>query len=80
MARQQINLYQAKTNLSALVDKAAAGQEVVIARGGKPVARLVPLEAPRRRLQFGRMKGRMKIAADFDAALPRDVLAAFEGR
>lgn len=80
MRKAQVNLYQAKTHLSALVDRAASGQEVVIARGGKPAARLVCLEEPKRKLVFGLLKGRVKVAADFDAPLPDDLLATFEGR
>jgi prevent-host-death family protein len=75
-----VNIYDAKTQLSKLVDQAAAGKDVVIARGGKPVARLTQLGAPKRKLKFGRLKGKVKIAADFDAALPDEVLAQFEGR
>ena len=76
-----VNIHAAKTRLSRLIDQAAAGEEIVIARAGKPVARLVPLtvaqEKPRRVL--GGMTGRMRVAADFDAPLPDAVLDAFEG-
>jgi prevent-host-death family protein len=75
-----INIYDAKTHLSKLVDQAAAGNDVVIARGGKPVARLTRLDLPKRKLKFGVLKGKVKIAADFDAALPDDVIGQFEGR
>ncbi|MGC4027258.1 MAG: type II toxin-antitoxin system prevent-host-death family antitoxin [Steroidobacteraceae bacterium] len=75
-----VNIYEAKTQLSRLVDQAAAGTDVIIARGGKPVARLTALEAPERKILFGLLKGRVKVAEDFDAPLPPDVLAAFEGR
>jgi prevent-host-death family protein len=75
-----VNIYQAKTQLSQLVDQAAAGQDVIIARAGKAVARLTRLEAPRRKRQFGRLKGRIRVSDDFDAPLPDEVLAAFEGR
>jgi prevent-host-death family protein len=80
MHKAKVNLYQAKTKLSALVQRAAAGGEVVIARAGKPVARLVALQPPKRRIVFGVLKGRVRVAADFDAPLPDAVLAAFEGR
>ena len=77
-----VNIHAAKTHLSRLIDQAAAGDEIVIARAGKPVARLVPLtakaEKPRRVL--GAMTGRMRVAADFDAPLPDAILDAFEGR
>ncbi len=73
-----VNIHAAKTHLSRLVDQAAAGDEIVIARAGKPVARLVPLaEKPKRIL--GLLKGQLKIPRDFDAPLPDDVLALFEG-
>jgi prevent-host-death family protein len=75
-----VNIYEAKTQLSQLVDRAAAGEEIVIGRHGKPVARLTRLAEPPRTLRFGLLKGRAKMAPDFDAALPDDVLAAFEGR
>lgn len=79
MPRKVVNIYEAKTQLSKLVDEAAAGREVVIAKAGVPRARLVPLAAPRRRRRPGGAKGRIRIAADFDAPLPPDVLAAFLG-
>jgi prevent-host-death family protein len=75
-----INIYEAKTQLSKLVEKAASGQDVIIARGGKPVARLTRLEAPQRKIRFGLLKGKVKVAKDFDAPLADDILAQFEGR
>jgi len=75
-----VNIYDAKTQLSKLVEQAAAGKDVVIARGGKPVARLTRLNTPKRALKFGVLKGKIKMAADFDAPLPHDVVAQFEGR
>lgn len=76
----QVNLYAAKTNLSALVDAAAAGEEVVIAKAGKPMARLVAIAVePARERPFGLYRGRVRVSADFDAPLPADLVAAFEG-
>ncbi len=75
-----INIYDAKTQLSKLIEQAAAGKDVVIARGGKPVARLTRLDAPNRKLKFGVLKGKIKLAGDFDAALPDEIVAQFEGR
>jgi prevent-host-death family protein len=75
-----INIYEAKTQLSKLVERAAAGQDVIIARGGKPVARLTRLEPPPRKIRFGLLKGKVKVARDFDAPLPEDLIAQFEGR
>jgi prevent-host-death family protein len=77
----QVNLYEAKTRLSELVDRAAAGEEIVIARHGRPVARLVAYAPPAgKRRKLGVLAGKIWIADDFDAPLPEDVLADFEGR
>lgn len=73
-----VNIYEAKTHLSRLVDQAAAGEDVIIARGGKPIARLTRLGPPKRSVRFGVLKGKVKVADDFDAPLPPDVLKAFE--
>jgi prevent-host-death family protein len=80
LVREAVSLYDAKTRLSALVEQAAGGAEIVITKSGKPKALLVPLghEAPARR--SGRGRGKWRAAADFDAPLPAEVLAAFEGR
>ncbi|MBC7482087.1 MAG: type II toxin-antitoxin system Phd/YefM family antitoxin [Rhizobacter sp.] len=76
----QVNIYEAKTRLSELVDQASRGETVIIAKAGTPLAKLVPLSSgPKRKLVFGLMKGKISIADDFDAPLPDDVLAAFEG-
>jgi prevent-host-death family protein len=72
-----VNVHEAKTHLSRLLDRVAAGTEVTIARAGKPVARLVPLSAPKHR-RLGADRGRVTIAHDFDEPLPDDVLADFE--
>ena len=70
---ESVNIHEAKTQLSKLVAKAAAGGEVIIVKGGKPVARLVPL-APTRIRKLGALKGKLKIPRDFDARLPVEVL------
>ncbi|MCA0242575.1 MAG: type II toxin-antitoxin system Phd/YefM family antitoxin [Proteobacteria bacterium] len=75
-----VNIYDAKTRLSQLVDEAAAGDDVVVSRNGKPVARITQLAPPKRQVRFGVLKGKLSIAPDFDAPLPADVLAGFEGR
>lgn len=72
-----VNIHEAKTSLSKLVESAANGEEIIIARAGRPVARLVKLEEKPRR-QFGWAKS-VTIADDFDAPLPADVQSAFEG-
>jgi antitoxin (DNA-binding transcriptional repressor) of toxin-antitoxin stability system len=77
---RSVNIYEAKTLLSQLVDEAAAGDDVIIGRGGKPVALLTRLTPPKRKIHFGLLKGKVKVSADFDAPLLDDVLAAFEGR
>jgi prevent-host-death family protein len=78
---QTVNIYEAKTQLSKLVDLASSGTDVVIARAGKPVARLTSLKEEKRRLTgLGALKGKGWIAEDFDAPLPDDLLALFEGR
>jgi prevent-host-death family protein len=76
-----INIYEAKTHLSAFVEKAAHGEEIVIAKAGKPMAKLVPLEqkvlSPRK---FGQnVLGVTYIAPDFDAPLPEEIIADFYG-
>ena len=79
MSIATVNIYEAKTQLSKLVDQAAGGDDVVIGRGGKPVARITRLTPAKRPIRFGVLKGKLKVAADFDAPLPADVQAAFEG-
>jgi prevent-host-death family protein len=73
-----VNIHEAKTHLSRLLERVAAGEEVVIAKAGKPVARLIPF-APRGKRILGIDAGKVWIADDFDAPLPDDMLADFEG-
>jgi prevent-host-death family protein len=80
LVRETVSLYEAKTRLSRLVERAAAGEEIVIAKSGKPKALLVPLGDTRAQRRFGRGKGKWRVARDFDAPLPDDVRDAFEGR
>ena len=77
---QTVNIHEAKTQFSRLVDAAASGEEIVIAKAGKPAARLVPMERAKVTRRFGGLKGKVRIADDFDAPLLDDVIAAFEGR
>jgi prevent-host-death family protein len=72
-----VNLHAAKTQLSRLVDDAVGGQDIIIAKAGKPMVRLVPVSAAKRRTGFGADKGKIRISGDFDAPLPDDVLKAF---
>lgn len=74
-----LNLYEAKTQLSALVERAAAGEEIIIAKAGRPLARLVPLAAPKPRRVPGLLRNQIKIAPDFDDPLPEDLLRLFNG-
>ena len=77
----QVNIYEAKTRLSELVAQAHQGETIVIAKNGTPLAKLVPLDAPAKpKIVFGLMKGEFIEADDFDAPLPDDLLALFEGR
>lgn len=78
--QKTVNIHEAKTHLSRLVDDVAAGAEVIIAKAGKPMARLIPIVAPVKKKKLGLLKGKVKIAADFNAPLADDVLASFEGR
>lgn len=77
---ETINIYDAKTRLSQLVDKAAAGEDVVVCRNGKPLVRITRLTAPKPRITFGLLAGQLTVPPDFDAPLPDDVLAGFQGR
>lgn len=77
---KQVNVYEAKTRLSQLIDEAAGGEEIVIARAGRPVARLVPLETRREPRKPGGWKGKVWMSDDFDDPLPDDIQAAFEGK
>lgn len=76
---QTLNIHDAKTHFSRLVDAVAAGEEIIIAKAGKPAARLVPIERPKTVRKFGGLKGKIHIGEDFDAPLPDDMIAAFEG-
>lgn len=76
-----VNIYEAKTRFSELVDKAVAGDEVIVSRNGKPLVRITRLDGGQKpRIKFGTLKGKIKLSADFDAPLSDEVLAAFEGR
>ena len=77
-----VNISAAKTHFSRLIDSVIAGEEIVIVRSGKPVARLPPVKsatAPSRR-RLGILAGKLSVPDDFDAELPEEVLRAFEGR
>jgi prevent-host-death family protein len=76
---KKVNIYEAKTRLSQLVEEAASGRDVVIARAGRPVARLTCLVPPGGRRRLGILDGRFRIPEDFNRPLPDDVRRAFEG-
>ncbi len=80
MSEHVYNLYEAKTDLSKLVDRAAKGEEIIIAKAGHGMAKLVPLRGGRRRRRPGGSKGDIFIADDFDAPLPEEIENAFAGR
>ena len=77
---KQVNIYEAKTHFSKYIEQVESGQEVIIARGGKQVARLTSIEPTKNPVRFGVLKGKVQVSADFDDALPDEVLAGFEGR
>ena len=74
-----VNLYDAKTSLSQLVDRAAAGEEIVIAKSGRPMARLVPLRRRTAPRPLGLLRGQVTLGDDFDAPLPEGTARAFRG-
>jgi prevent-host-death family protein len=75
-----INIHEAKTHLSRLVDEVAAGAEIIIAKAGKPMARLTPFAAPVRKKHLGLLKGKISVPDDFNAPLDEETLSGFEGR
>ena len=74
------NLYEAKTRLSHLVDRAAKGEEILIAKSGVPLAKLVPLQKSKVKRKPGGWEGKIRISDDFDEPLQDDIQSAFEGR
>ncbi len=73
-----VNIHEAKTNFSRLLAQANNGEEVIISKAGKPVARLIPFEEKLKRRLTGSGKGKVKIADNFDAPLPESILNSFE--
>ena len=76
---ETVTIHKAKTNLSQLIARAEAGEEIVIARAGTPVVKLVPVEAPKPKRVFGSMKGRASLDEKFWEPLPEDELRLWEG-
>jgi prevent-host-death family protein len=77
---ETINAHDAKTHFSRLLDRAQKGQEFVIAKAGRPVARLGPLARQGKKRRLGLLDGKFRIPDDFNKALPDEAIAAFEGR
>jgi prevent-host-death family protein len=76
---KSVNIHEAKTHLSRLLDEVSRGEEVTIAKAGKPIARLVPVTTSRPTRTPGFLRGKIRISDDFDAPLPDDVQRNFEG-
>jgi prevent-host-death family protein len=77
LVRETVSLYDAKTHLSALVERVAAGEEIIIAKSGKPKAVLVPISDVKPLRQPGKGKGAWTLSDDFDAPLPKSILKRF---
>ena len=77
MVCETVSLYEAKTHLSALVERAADGEEIVISKSGKPKARLVPLDDVPPLREPGKGRGQWRVRNDFDAPLPADLLSGW---
>jgi prevent-host-death family protein len=73
-----VNTHEAKTNLSRLLDEVQEGEDIVIARGNRPLARLIPYSQKKVVRTPGWLKGKIRVADDFDAPLPDDILDSFE--
>jgi prevent-host-death family protein len=78
-AIKTVNIHEAKTQLSKLVERVRAGEEIILAKAGEPVARIVPYVQSRSPRKPGALKGKIRIGKDFDAPLPDELLAAFQG-
>ncbi len=76
---RKVNIHEAKTHLSRLVEDVNAGEEIVLAKAGRPVARLVPIQGRREPRKLGLLAGRFTVPDDFDAPLPEELVAKFEG-
>ena len=74
----KVNVHEAKTHFSKLLERVRQGEEIIVARSGVPVARLVPFAAPMAKRTPGSARGKIAIADDFDAPLSDDLLEAFE--
>jgi len=78
---QTFTLYEIQTHLSQLIEKANKGSSFIIAKAGKPLAKIVPLNDKKdNAFRFGTLKGKIKVSDDFDAPLPAELLNLFEGQ
>ena len=77
---KQVNVHEAKTHLSRLLEEVETGEEIVVAKAGRPVAKLSPIRAKGRRRKLGLLDGKFRIPDDFNAPLPDEILDAFAGR
>ena len=77
---ETVNVHEAKTHFSRLLDRVQEGQEFVIAKAGRPVARLGPLARPGKKRRLGLLDGKFRVPDDFNEPLADEVIAAFEGR
>ena len=75
-----VNIGQAKANFSKLIARVCKGEEIVLAKAGKPVAKIVPFDSGPKRRQPGSARGLFTMSDDFDAPLPDEILDAFEGK
>ncbi len=75
-----VNIHQAKTNFSKLIDAVMHGEEIIIAKAGKPAAKLVPITVQKPKRKPGALKGKIKISKDFNDPLPDEIINAFEGK
>jgi prevent-host-death family protein len=73
----EVNIYHAKTHLSSLLERVALGEEVIIAKAGKPVAKLVPVGKANQSRKLGTTKGAFVVPRDFNEPLPKDILESF---
>lgn len=76
---ERVSVYAAKSRLSQLLDRAAAGEEIVITRHGRPVVKLVPAGPGTEPRELGRLRGKIRVRKGFDSPLPEELLDAFEG-
>jgi prevent-host-death family protein len=81
MSSHTVNIHEAKTHFSKLLEQVGHGEEIVIAKAGRPIAKLVAYNPDENRVRPpGSLKGQIRLAPDFDAPLPDELLAAFEGK